>query len=328
MISSTVPDLAAIRGQERVFAHLRALVRKGRMPHALLFTGIDGVGKRTTALALAQACNCQEPTLPDAEGVLGCGRCRPCRLIASGQHPDLYRLEPSGQFIRTDQVRELLRALAIRPYEARTRVVVLAEAHMLHPAAGNALLKLLEEPPPQTLIVLTARQVSDLMPTIVSRCQRMTFAPLPEKVLIALLTEKAAMDEPSARILARLCGGSVTQAWQLGRANWIQRRRWLIDELQHLGSRSAAQRVSLAETLTADRAALPVALQVMQLWLRDLLVWRIDPGRIVNGGQFETRPVAALLGQVDALRRAQRDLLANANPRLAMDTLMLRMVDA
>jgi DNA polymerase-3 subunit delta' len=315
--------------------HLRVMLRNGRLPHALLFSGIEGVGKRTTALALAQACNCHGRLSPREETLAGCGACRPCRLIASGQHPDLHRVEPSGQWIRAEQVRDLLRALALRPHEARKRFVLLAEVDRLNPSAGNALLKLLEEPPPETLIVLTARQLSDLMPTIVSRCQRLTFAPLTEEALVSILTGQDRLEEAAARILAGVSAGSITRARQLAREGWLRRRNWLIDEFQAIASRSAGQRLALAHALASDRDNLAVALRVMQLWVRDLLLWPIAPHRIANRDRkaavaavaSELGP-AALLRRAEALGRAQQDLAAGANPRLAIDALMLSLAAA
>ncbi|MCH7479331.1 MAG: DNA polymerase III subunit delta' [SAR324 cluster bacterium] len=164
-----------IQGQERVIATLRRMIAGGRIPSALLFAGPHNVGKRSTALALAKALNC-----PEGQGE-ACGQCPTCRKIGQGVHPDVLLVEPEGQFIRIDQVREVVGSLALNPFEAKKRVVVVAEAERMNPQAAHAFLKTLEEPPADTLIVLCATGAAQLLETIVSRCLPIRFAPLPEE---------------------------------------------------------------------------------------------------------------------------------------------------
>ncbi len=131
---------------------LRAVVARS-VPQSLLFDGPDGVGKRTTALALASAINCQHP---DIDGD-ACGGCSSCRRIARAQHPDVVSLVPNEKgTITVEMAREVIGQASYRPFEARRRVVVIDEADRLQPAAQNALLKTLEEPPPSSMFVLVS----------------------------------------------------------------------------------------------------------------------------------------------------------------------------
>lgn len=308
------------------------LARHGKLPGCLLFTGTAGVGKRSAATALAALCNCSAPSFPETGTPAACHQCPACKRIASGNHPDVLQIGPSGQFIRVEQVRSLLETLARRPYEARLRVVIVAEAQALHVAAGNSLLKMLEEPPERTLLILTATQVSDLMPTIVSRCLQVAFNPLAEEVVAELLQEHAGLSAEAASLLAPLASGSYTRARSLAGSGWLQRRQWLIGELQVLSCRSLAARLALAERLAAGREQLAVALRVMQLWLRDLLIWPVNPARVVNRDMLpriaEIAPHAApanLQRQLAAIRRAESHLDANANPRVTLDALILQL---
>ena len=134
---------ASLIAQHQPVQILNAILRKGTIPHAFLFTGAEGVGKRTAALAFAMALNCSgdrdslsgEPAGSDASGVIestaisACGVCRSCRKIESGNHPDFISLHPQGPFIRIDQIRELCRVLSMKPYEADYRTVVISDAH-------------------------------------------------------------------------------------------------------------------------------------------------------------------------------------------------------
>lgn len=191
MIVSCVAGFASIQDQEQPIRILSAFLHTGKMPHAMLFTGVDGIGKRSAATAFAMVCNCSGDKVsiaaeaPGAAGMPGdavnvaasCGRCRSCRKIQVDSHPDIIRMEPAGQYIRIAQIRELLGTLAMKPYEAKLRVVIISDAHAMNPEAGNALLKILEEPPESTILILTASGTADLLPTIVSRCQQIRFNP-------------------------------------------------------------------------------------------------------------------------------------------------------
>jgi DNA polymerase-3 subunit delta' len=176
---------------------LTAAVREGPA-HAYLFHGPTGVGKRAAARAFAAALLGDE------------------RRVEAGTHPDLFLLQALGDMIRIDEVRALHRDLHMRPYEAEWRVYVIADAHLLNEDAADALLKDLEEPPPYAVIVLVADELGPLPPTIRSRCQLVPFRRVPERVIRALLAERApGLSEPEARALARVSGGRLDRAERL-----------------------------------------------------------------------------------------------------------------
>ena len=166
--------------------------------HAYLFHGPAGVGKRAAARAFAAALLGDE------------------RRVEAGTHPDLFLLEALGEMIRIDEVRALHRDLHMRPYEAEWRVYVIADAHLLNEDAADALLKDLEEPPPYAVIVLVADELGPLPPTIRSRCQLVPFRRVSERVIRALLAERApGLSEAEARALARVSGGRLDRAERL-----------------------------------------------------------------------------------------------------------------
>jgi DNA polymerase-3 subunit delta' len=158
-----------------VIAILRAAIGGGRVHHAYLFTGPPGAGKRDAALGLASALNCLE-----APGE-GCDRCGACDRIAQGLHPDVVTMarEGAAQIIPIETVREVITRTALPPHEARVRVFIVDEATALQGAAANAMLKTLEEPPRSTMFILSTVAPDQLLPTIRSRCQRVSFAPRP-----------------------------------------------------------------------------------------------------------------------------------------------------
>ena len=180
-----MPTLGEIRGQDRAIAHLRQALSTGRVPHAYLFAGPAHGGKHATGLALAAALNC------DRAPNEGCGTCATCERILSGVHPDVQTLERTGaaRIINIKTVRQqVVAAVGLPPHEARARVFLVEEANDLQGPGANALLKTLEEPPARTHFVLATVAPDKLLPTIRSRCQKLTFAALPLALRAELAT--------------------------------------------------------------------------------------------------------------------------------------------
>ncbi len=332
-----------IHDQQQPLRLLAAFIRNDRLPHALIFTGVDGVGKKSAAMALAQVCNCERVRAsgehrtgegPVQAGAMpaACGVCRSCRWIAAGNHPDVVRIDPTGAIIRIDQIRGLIDTLARKPYGQGLRVAMIAGAHAMNPEAGNALLKMLEEPPAGTILILTAPQTTDLLPTIVSRCQHIRFRPLAAATLAGLLTQNEGIDAPAAAIVARMAGGSYTRAVAMYQESWIARRAWIVGEISALETQTNVQRMALAEQLAALKGRLPDALECILHFYRDLLVWHYDPGKIINrdlealiAHAAAGLGAGALIERIRATQEALKRLRGNANPRLTMETLLLQL---
>src|SRR5262245_24561078 len=179
---------SAIAGHRPVIELLSRAAARNTLPQSLVFAGPQGVGKRLTAVALAQTLNCERliagPLPADA-----CGTCAACARIARGVHADVLVVEPGDSgAIKVDQVREAIDRTAYRPLEGRRRLVIIEEADALVPEAQNALLKTLEEPPPASVFVLITARPDLLLPTVRSRCQRLRFGPLPPAEVAAVLT--------------------------------------------------------------------------------------------------------------------------------------------
>lgn len=339
----------SIIGQDRPIRILTAFLHKGTIPHALLFTGIEGVGKERAAVALAMAFNCAENRSgSDAAGVdlrrsdhadanrpftiKPCGICKSCRKIDSDNHPDIIRLKPSGPFIKIDQIRALCQTLAMKPYEAGMRVVIISEAQAMNPAAGNALLKVLEEPPARTILILVAAHPSDLLPTIVSRCQHIRFNPLSRIHLESLLVREHGLGAENAAVIAAMAGGSVSRALRMYRTNWIQRRYWLIRELDSLPAGSVNRLLAFGDQLAKNKDDLPDILEVLKYWLRDLVVAKLHPDRMLDHDLASTlqqssqqMSLKSLLSKFETIQSTQNAILTGTNIRLAMESMVLKL---
>ncbi len=298
----------------------------------MLFYGVPGIGKRTTAIVFAMASNCQEWMSGTRRALTPCGFCRSCRKIISGNHPDVIHIKPSNAVIRIVQIRELLQTLSLKPYESKTRVAIISDAHAMNPEASNALLKMLEEPPDQTVLILTTEQRFDLLPTVVSRCQQIRFKPLSKATLKNLLVEKQDMVPENADILAALANGSFTKAVEMSQGNWLHKRSWIIGEMASLESKSIGLLLAFAESLSKNKEVLLDTLDVMSVWLRDVLVYKWSPQNIVNEdmiGKIQNASrkcsEASLLSQITLIQNVRKDIRANANVRLTLDSMVVRL---
>ncbi len=329
----TVPGFDKILGQQLPIRLLQTFLRNGTLPHALIFSGISGIGKRTTAKLVAMALNCAASPEKDAP----CGKCTSCRQIYADGHPDLLRIEPQRRNLRIDQIRELLRTLAMKPYQARHRVVIIADAHAMNKEASNALLKVLEEPPADTTLILTAEEKTDLLPTIVSRCRHIHFHPLTREDIISLLSDAEGIDTLFVRTAAALSDGSLSKAKQLATESWRIERNWLIgaaglDEPPQHDRRPIVSALAFAAQLADKKERVAALLEFLQTWIRDLIVWPYHPSSVINGDYRETlaRVRSALddsrlLDIWQAVEKAQKDIAAKANLRLTLDVMALSM---
>jgi DNA polymerase-3 subunit delta' len=324
-----------ILGQERVVSHLKTAMAAGRLSHAYLFMGPAGVGRSTTARALAAALNCAQ----SREDGDACGTCPSCRRLAAGTHPDFLVIAPeeSKTQINIEKIRELRRLTSYPPLGGGWRVVLIRPAEALsavNDAAANALLKTLEEPPARHLLVLTARGEADLLPTIVSRCHKLAFAPLPSALIIRELESRRGLPRSQAALVAALSGGSLGQALDLDPVELLRQRDQVLSDLAQLNRGSAGAILEWAQRLTKNRPDLENFLLLARLWYRDLLLthFRAPAGLLAHQ---DLRPAleqeraagapATWFAHFTALGAAQRQLQANLNPELTLDILGLRL---
>jgi DNA polymerase III subunit delta' len=259
-----------IQGHRLVLELLSSAVERGAVPQSLLFTGPDGVGKRLTALALAQAINCTERPRP-------CGKCNSCRKIARGVHPDVLVIEPGDTgSIKVEEIRDAIGRSAYRPFEGHRRVTIIDEADALVPNAQDALLKTLEEPPSGSIFVLVTARPDALLPTIPSRCYRLRFGRLAEAEVAEILREHHGWSVSDALAAAALADGSVGAALEVRTEEAADARESAVELLRGVASARTTpnNRLEHGRALAggAERDELVRRLRAAASMLRDMRV--------------------------------------------------------
>lgn len=319
-------EFEKILDQERPIERLKTFLRKGTLPHALLFTGNDGVGKQTCALAVAMACNCLNP-----EGQTDpCGRCASCVKIKSGAHIDIIRVKRDGQSIKIDQIRDLGKTLILKPYQAKTRVVIISGVRDMTPPAGATLLKMLEEPSGNDIFILTTPRASELLPTILSRCHRIRFNPISSSSLAGLIIKHKGISVEQAEKIVAMANGSFSRAVLLCETGWIKKRDWIINEISALDFRPMGLVLAFAEKLSRNSGSIGESFEIILSFLRDLIIGKHDPSKLINkdmAGSIlklsETVSTDDVMRKIGLIGVAQNKINKNANVRLVLEELFI-----
>lgn len=322
-------DNWGLLGHEWAVDMLTQHISREAVRHAYLLTGPPGLGRRTLALRFAQALNCTQPMAPGQP----CGTCRDCRQIASMQHPDLsiVQAEIEGGTLKVDQVREVRRALALKPYQSKYRVALFLRFQEASEGAANALLKTLEEAPEYAILILTADNPEQLLPTITSRCELLRLRPLPVEAIEAHLQSHGAENE-QAHLIAHVASGRPGYALQLLQdESALEFRADRLADLEQLLSSTRVQKFNYAEKLAKDKEIMRQTLQVWLSFWRDVLL-RVSGAKasISNIDQNET--ITSLAKRLDLgrarhvvhdLELALNRLERNVNARLLAEVLLL-----
>ena len=321
-----------IFGQKKPLETLRAALANKRLHHAYLFLGPDGVGKRTIGLALARAIHCNEM----ADDF--CGQCANCVRIQSGNHPDVRLMEPAAgkKEISIQQIRSIEKELRFRAFSGK-KIAIIDPATLMNLPAQNALLKTLEEPPPDSLLILVASNAGGLLPTVRSRCLRIAFGPLPLELIVGYLTTKQRMTQEDAQPVAAMSMGSLGAALELDRQELVEQRRNWLETMCSLTPGDYQTVLDAAEALSGSREESSKFLAWVETWYRDLLIYNVtrEAGELINLDLVETirqrsapgnpeHILKALSQAAGAAARIQRNL----NRRMVLEELFMGVAEA
>jgi DNA polymerase-3 subunit delta' len=319
---------AGIIGQPRAAQILANVLRVGKIPHAYIFHGIEGVGKKTQARAFFAAINCRERTLAGEP----CGVCPSCVKVSSGLHPDLTIIEPQGQSIRIEQIRELKNAISFEPLEGRMQMFLFSQADQLRLEAANALLKILEEPLSRSILVLVTERLHLIPLTVVSRCQKIPFLPLPEEEVAFFLVEKLALSPKEALDLARRSEGSIGRAMRQAASLREQPEDSLVELF--LAPPGVSGGGDPVEKLGQKREEVSAHLLFGKSLLRDLMVYKLcrEEKRLfhrryapVFSSLAAQREMGSLIKQIEQVDDAVEALEQNANIQLTLEVMLVNL---
>jgi len=320
-----------VLGHERQVEMLRRALERNRLHHAYLFVGPDGVGKGTVALSLALAIHC---TRGDHDF---CGQCENCHRIRDGNHPDVRVIAPEAnkREISIQQMRGLQRLLEFRSYSGKKKVAIIDPAHQMNYHAQNSLLKTLEDPPGDALIILVANSTGSLLSTVLSRCLRLYFAFLPVGDVAGFLVRQQGTPQDQATVLAVLTRGSLGVALASDAGELLDERNQWIERFSSLSRGDYRGLVSLAEEMARDREKALRSLQWVREWYRDILIQQTtgSAGEMKNSDlvhkirdaaskQSLNHTLSVLSQMSDVAGKLQR----NYNRRLVLEDFFIRVV--
>ena len=327
-------------GQDHLLKRIESTLQARRQSHAYILCGPPHVGKMALALNLTQALNCLEgPGIP-------CGTCTQCIRIANGHHADVRIVTPgyseesraARTMIGINDVKEALRRVNLNPYEGTTSVVILDGTESMSDEAANALLKTLEEPPPQVMFLLLATNEEAVLPTIRSRCQNITLNTLSKDLMVELLVAEYQATPTQAEQLFRLSQGCM--GWAIGALEdpqVLEQRQADLEKLQETLKAGLETRFTYANEVATlfgkDRKAAKDLLALWIRWWRDLLLIKEGADAFLHNEDHEEslKSQASSLNTIEILKFINRliqtmsSLDSNANPRLAMEVLMLNL---
>ena len=324
-------------GQARALALLQHGLENGSLAHAYLFVGPEHIGKMTAALNLARALNCEASVRP-------CLKCNSCAKIASGNHSDVQviRIELKDEegeerkVITIKQIQDLLRSASLPPFEGKHKVFILDYAELLSNDAANCFLKTLEEPEKNVTFILITTNEKLLLSTVISRCQRIEFQPVPANEEAAALTEKLHIEPERARLLAALSRGC--PGWAImaaGDASMLEKRDENLNRIVSIIKADAGERFAyvagLAAGFTKDRKAVYDVLDMWRDLWRDMMLVRLGCTPLITNVDRKDEimkiagsySLAKIKNFIKSLESAGLQLKQNVNPRLALEVLML-----
>ena len=371
----------SINGQKDAVFMLKRILQTGNIPNALLFTGNRDTGRKKAALFFAMAINCighdagsehlsgknqhsvnkgqTRDKIPLKESLYRdepCYKCISCKKILSGMHPDIMTISPEKDRIKIPQIRKINANLTTKPNEAAMRMVLIEDAEKMNREAGNALLKILEEPPDKTFFILISENCADMLPTILSRCRQIKFIQIPCKIIESKLIENYGIDPVTASIAARYSNGSIEKAIMFTGINkqantdqnkdrlkstpdWVKKRKWLIGEVSHMiidkckDRKHASFALAMAEKISSEPDHIKDTVFVLKTWLRDLAVYRYSPDKITNHDfslllKDITKRVSVpqIISWFKELNTAENRIKSNTSVKLALECFFLKLI--
>ncbi len=316
-----------IYGHEKQIKVLQAAMARDRIPHAYLFYGAEGVGKKTVAEVFAKALNC----LAGRDIHDACDVCPSCLKIDHGNHSDVITIRAQGQFIKIQEIRELQEQMKFSPFEGGKRIFIIGDADRMNIASANAILKTLEEPSASNILILITSRPHQLPATVLSRCQHVRFNPLRRETIASFLEEKLSLDRKSAQLIALSSGGSIGKARAMNDESYLTTRAAVLDIIAGIKTKDPLKLLSALNDFGQERKDIMERLGILMTGYRDALVYKEtgNADNIINQDHIDIIKSLAdsesgrdIVKCIRAVDRACHTINQNANKQLTLEVMM------
>ena len=310
-------------GQEKIKTSLIKSINNKQVSHCYLFEGPEGMGKYKLALVFAQSLLCLNFSMEP------CNECKSCIKVNSYNHPDLHIINEDGKSIKREDVDELVNSIYKRPYEAKRKVYIIKDAHLMTPQAANTFLKTLEEPPGDTVMILLTINSNLLLPTLVSRCQEVKFRNVSKKTIKSYLK---GYDTDSVDLAASYSKGILNKAVDIieGKDDILKKRQEIIKVFDRIINSDSEIIYELENYFEVEKDNIDLIIEIMIMWIRDVIFVNGNMEDLVINKDY--MPLLRNHGKnmkrdsdiVEFLQNTSDNIKSNVNYKLAVDNMLLK----
>ena len=322
-------DFQQIIGHNSIIEHLQNAIRAGKVSHAYILHGEEGMGKKLLASAFAKTLQCAEG------GIRPCNQCMSCMQAESGNQPDIIWVTHEKLSISVDDIRVQVNSdIQIKPFSSPYKIYIIDTAEKLTEQAQNALLKTMEEPPEYAVLLLLVNNINLILPTILSRCVVLNLKPVDKKLIRDFLMERHQVPDYVAEVAAGFSGGNVGKAVKYASSEDFDRKKEdILHILRYIDEMELYEVIAGVKTISEHKSAVEDYIDLMILWYRDILMLKAtnDPNLLLYKNEFSfirrqatLRSYEELENIIGAMEKAKIRLKANVNFDIAIELMLLK----
>lgn len=321
-------DFTQVIGHDKIIRNLQNAIKGRKISHSYLFEGVESTGKKMVALTFAKTLLCEKRELEP------CNQCKSCLKFDNFNHPDCELIESDNSIIKKENIDKIIENLSIAPLEGDRRIIIIDDCHKIRMEGQNSLLKTLEEPPSYINIILITSNTNGIIPTILSRCERIKFYPVASKKIEKLLTTKYGRSPEEAKFIINFTKGSVGQAIKLSQSeDFFQRRDKVLKIIDDIIKGNTYRVFDSENFFKESKEDWEEILDIILYWFRDLILYK-ELGKselLLNKDKISLLSSQVFLKEerindiIEKVAKVKKDIQRNVNYQLAIETMLLSM---